>query len=532
VKQADIHKKNSKGAKSLKRPNTLNSILVSAVKNSPNAPYLYFEGKCWTYRNVDDAVNRTAKALLELGVMPGDRIAIWMSNRPEWVIAQYATTRLGAVLVPLNTRLRRDDLAYALNDSGARAIFTQASTDSFSYTKLLNEILDADQCPELKHILVAREQGADLAPLMTGWTQLQDIGTNSSLQPSPAVNPDDMAYIVYTSGTTSAPKGVMLSHTNLNNSYNYAGNYLEDDIIFVAYPMFAVTGCHNSVLGSAIAGASLVLQERFDSAEALTLIEKYKCTVYNGMTDTIKAISQVPEFKSAHTKSLRHANVFPRRPEHRPLFKLLNFVTAGTGYGMTETSGPVTNALDTVEDFALGEGKPWAGNLIRLVDPENNDVKQGDVGAILVSSSQLMLGYFNKPEATQKAINSEGWLCTGDMGYFSPDGVLVWSGRNDDVYKTSGFNVSGLEVESFLSAYPNLANVAVIGVPDDKKGMVGAAFIIPKLEGEITLKDIQSFCSGKIASHKIPGHVISLTSFPLTPNGKVRKLQLREEHFS
>lgn len=531
MRHADLHGKDSAGAITLERPSTIDSILVRRAARCPDAPFLHFEGACWTFQEVDTAVNRTAIALLELGVKPGERIALWMSNCPEWVIAQFAATRLGAILVPLNTRLRRDDLAYALSDCGARAVFTQANSAGFSYVELLQDILDANLCPELRHIVIAKEDGVDLTPPMMGWRALQEIGANSAMQPCPADQPSDLAYIAYTSGTTSAPKGAMLSHTNLNNAYNIAEVYFEGDTVFVTFPLFAVTGCHNTVLAAVIAGVSLVLQERFDPIEALTLIEKHKCTVFNGMIHSLKEVGAALDVNSKQIKTLRHANVFPRGLENQPLFAKFKFATAGTGYGMTETSGPVTHAIDPIDNFSPGAGMPWAGNVVRVVGADGNDVEPGEVGVILVRSSQVMLGYYNKPEATEKAISTDGWLNTGDMGFLTEEGVLSWIGRNDDVYKTSGFNVSGMEVEAFLAGHPKLADVAVVGVPDDKKGAAGAAFVIPKPGEEITMGDIEVFCRGRIASHKIPSHVISVSSFPCTTNGKVRKLQLRAEHF-
>ena len=241
----------------ISRPAPLDRLLVRAAQRWPDQPFIWFDETVWTFREVDAAAQRVAQALISMGVRPGDRVGIWMSNRPEWVVAQFAVIRLGAVLVPLNTRLRTDDLAYALSDCGARAVFTQAG-GGFSYLDVLAEIGEAGLCPELRHVIVANEEsGAEYEESWIGWSALDGLAAACEREPAPASNPDEAAFILYTSGTTSAPKGAMLSHTNLNNAFNIAQNMREGDAVFVAYPLFAVTGCHNSVLAATIAGAGL-----------------------------------------------------------------------------------------------------------------------------------------------------------------------------------------------------------------------------------------------------------------------------------
>jgi acyl-CoA synthetase (AMP-forming)/AMP-acid ligase II len=506
---------------------TVDQMFSRAVDRWPQRPFVIADGKRISYGEMEALVNQAAHGLQALGVRPGDRIAVWMSNIWEWVVIQFATTRIGAVLTPLNTRLRVEDLRHTLRDSGATVLVTQGAAHEFSYVDVVRTILkNPETVPALRHVIVARPEPGIKAPFLA-W---QDFitGGRSEMRPfRPATNPKDLAYILYTSGTTSLPKGVMLSHASLNNALNLAHDLRDGDITFLIYPMFAITGCHNAMLPLILVGGCVVLQERFDAAEAIDLIEQYRCTVLGCIVYVLEDLAKARGFAPQRVATLRLANIFPRRPQHLEILRKFGFQSAITGYGMTETCGPVTYMSNMDPATMNCEGKPWGGNEVRVIGPDGKDAPPNVEGEILVRGRQVMLGYFGLPDATAKAIDKEGWLHTGDVGRFDEQGFFTWLGRYTDMYKCSGFNVASQEVEAFLVRHPAVAEVAVLGVPDKAKGEVGAAFLVTKPGMTLSLDEVRRFCAGQIASYKIPGHVFVRPELPKTASGKVRKVELK-----
>ena len=511
---------------------TVDQMLSHALQRWPSELFIAADGVELRYAEFGIEVDRLARGLTALNLQPGDRVALWMSNLWEWVVAQFAVTRCGAVLTPLNTRLRSDDLAHALRDSGARVLITQDHGGSFSYLETVQGLLANKRLPALEHVVVARAKGGLERPFMA-WDDVIAQGQQCRSRPQPSTDPQQLAYILYTSGTTSLPKGVMLSHANLNNAFRLSQHIGLGDKTLLTFPLFAITGCHNAVLGSLLVGAGLVLQERFEPVDAIALIERYRCVSVGAIVTVLPALLQAPNFSHERVASLRHLGVFPRRPQHVPLFEAFgNVQSVSVGYGMTETAGPLTFNNDMDDAGLRDEGRPWPGNRLRIVDSQGNDVPDGTDGEILASSPQVMLGYFNQPEATAKALDADGWLHTGDIGRRDASGRITWVGRASDVYKSSGFNVAAAEVEAYLSSHPGIAEVAVIGVPDPEKGEVGAAFVIAQPGQALDAVHVREFCSGHIASYKIPAHVVVLETFPKTTSGKVRKIELRKTYFS
>jgi fatty-acyl-CoA synthase len=515
----------------INRPTTIDPILASATERWSERPFIHFESRSYSYREVMADAERMARALIALGIQPGDRVALWMSNRIEWIIAQFAVTRLGAVLVPLNTRLRSVDISHMLRDSGSVVLITQHRADGFNYIDVVRDVLEAGDCPDLRRVIVAAPED-DLEPFFLSWAALADMADHADTDPVPEADIHAMAYILYTSGTTGLPKGVMLSHRNLNNCFNLAGQMSDGDVFFLAYPLFAITGCHNTILATALVGGTVVLQERFDPDEAVTLIERHQCTWIGGHITAIEQLVSCSTFAPERIASLHSGRIFPRRPQHLPLLRKLGLKSAMSGFGLTESSGPLVNNSGLDEATVSTEGRPWPGNEIQIRDPDGAVLPTGEDGIIFAKSPQIMLGYFNNPDATARTLVDGGWLRTGDMGRLDADGNLTFISRYDDVYKCMGFNVAGDEVEAFLVDHPGIAEVAVIGVADDRKGAVGAAFLITEPNTVVSLEDVVEFCKGRIASYKTPGHVICVPAFPRTAMGKVRKRELRHMHFA
>jgi acyl-CoA synthetase (AMP-forming)/AMP-acid ligase II len=506
---------------------TIDQMFSRAVRRWPKRNCVIADGRTITYGEMGRLVDEAAHGLQALGVMPGDRVAVWMSNIWEWIVVQFAVTRIGAVLTPLNTRLRVEDLRHTLRDSGATVLVTQAEAHEFSYVEVVEKILqDRASVPALRHVVVARGKAGLAAPFLA-WDNFITGGRSDTRAFAPATDARTLAYILYTSGTTSLPKGVMLSHANLNNSLNLAHDLRDGDVTMLIYPMFAITGCHNAMLPLVLVGGCLVLQERFDAAEAVALIEQHRCTVLGCIVYVLDDLAKAPGFTPQRVSTLRLANIFPRRPQHFDILRKFGFQAAITGYGMTETAGPTTYMSNMDPDTMNTEGRPWGGNELRVVGPDGTDAPVGTEGEILVRGRQVMMGYFGLPEATAKAIDKDGWLHTGDVGRFDARGLFTWLGRYTDMYKCSGFNVASQEVEAYLTRHPAVAEVAVLGVPDKAKGEVGAAFFVTKPGTALSLEEVRRFCAGQIASYKIPGHVFVRLELPKTASGKVRKVELK-----
>lgn len=506
-------------------PLTVTRMWRNAVERWPDRPFLVDGEDVYTYAQVAAQAEQVASGLDALGVRPGDRIAIWMSNMPEWVVAQCATSLLGAVLVPANTRLREDDLAYLLDDCAATVLITQEHSDELDYAGLVEKITAGDALPALRNVVVVGATEDRPAPFLR-WEQLFATSRTWDRPAEPAL--DDLAYILYTSGTTASPKGVMLSHRNLNNSQNIAEQMTDGEVVLTEFPLFAITGCHNVILAGLHVGATVVIQRRFDPEDAIALIERHRATSFAGLTQLLQALVDAPGFSPERVRTLQRANVFPRRPEHLGLFRSVAVDRAGTGYGLTETAGPVTkNTILAEGDVMTHEGWPHPGNEIEIRGFDGRPATPGEEGEIVVRSPQVMLGYFGNEEATRAVLEPDGALRTGDVGRINPDGSLTWIGRAKDVFKCSGFNVASMEVEAFLRTHPDIVDAAVIGVPDRYKGEVGAAFIEVRPGAALEPAGVVAYCQGRIASYKIPGHVRLVEAFPKTASGKIRKVELR-----
>lgn len=505
---------------------TVDRMFVRAGDRWPDRNFVVSDGRSLTYADMAVQVDQAARGLMTLGVQPGDRVALWMSNIWEWIVVQFAVTRVGAVLTPINTRLRIDDLGHILGDSGATVLLTQGRSAEFSYVDIAAEILTDPARTALKHIVVARPTDNMRAPFLA-WDDFMAADERSIAAAQPCRDATELAYILYTSGTTSLPKGVMLSHACLNNAINFARCFGEGDTTLLIYPLFAITGCHNTVLKTLLIGGTVVLQERYDPGEALALIETHRCTVIGCLISVLEDIASLPEFAPERVRPLRIANVFPRRPEHLALLNRFGLETATTGYGMTETCGPVCFVADLDPTSMLTEGLPWPGDEVRLITEDSRDAEPDEDGAIIVRSPHNMIGYFRNPDATAKTIDSQGWLHTGDVGRRDRHGRITWVGRWNDIIKSSGFNFAAQEVEAYLGKLATIEEVSVVGVPDRGRGEVGAAFVVAAAGASLSLDAIRQHCHGRIASYKIPGHLFLREALPKTASGKVRKVELK-----
>ncbi|MEM7255613.1 MAG: AMP-binding protein [Pseudomonadota bacterium] len=526
------------------RKRTLGDVLDEAARRWPNRDAFVFEDRVWTYAEWLEETNRVAKALIASGVRDGDRVALWLTNRPEWLFLMFAIPKVGAGIVPLNTRYRTDDVAYTLSQSRSQTLISLDTSGPIDYRAMLAESmpdLDAShgrlqlaKFPELERMIFI---GANALPNTMMWGTFLERGAQVSDQQlserAATVDPDGLMLIAYTSGTTGHPKGVMHSHVPIRNTQERAQvfGFTFDDVHLNYLPLFHLYAFSEISLMAAITGGKQVLMDVFDADRALDAAEAHRASVLHGFEahwlDLIAAQEARPRSLSVRLGTL------PSGVETTvPVAERAHEVIAPTvsGFGMSEAWAFVTcsNPGHAKEQRIYASGFPMNDYEIRIADPETGqELPAGTSGEILVRGYAVMKGYWDKPEATAEAIDSEGWLHSGDMGMLRPDGHLVFQGRYKDMLKVGGENVSPAEVESYLREMPEVIDAAVVSLPDKRLTEVPVAFILADRTTSVDGEALIARCKGRIASFKIPRHVITLSEFPMTPSGKIRKVELR-----
>ncbi|MEE8435525.1 MAG: AMP-binding protein [bacterium] len=505
----------------------------------------------FSFNQISAYVDEAAKGLMSLGIAPEERVALYMGNRPGWIVLMFALAKVGAVIVPVNTWLRDEEIGYILNQSGACALIAntlglvnQLSTIEEFQPALRDQDprgLALDSLPHLRHVIA---YGASDNPGVLDWFTERDAGkriSDADLQErARAVDPGDPLFIMYTSGTTGFPKGVVHNHNILRNVEERAGRMeiTQNDVILMFLPLFHIFGFSEGPVSSLITGAKLVLTETFNPVECLWRIQEDKVTVTYGFDTHFKdLLSSLHSMKSPYDmSSLRTALVVAGMASSTEVARQANeiFCPTVTGYGMTEVYvGAALSFPDaTLEQRTETSGYPMPGYEIRVVEPETGeDMPTGEPGEILVRGYGVMEGYYENPEQTAKTIDPQGWLHSGDMGLLREDGYLRFIGRYKDMLKVGGENVDPMEVENFLDTHPGIYKTAVVGYPDARLSEVAVAFFVPEPgAGPESLpkpEEVIEYCKGKIASFKIPRHVMMVEDFPMTSSGKVRKVELR-----
>ena len=479
-----------------------------------------------TWRELDREVTRTARGLAGLGLRQGDRAGIWASNCVEWVVIQHAASRAGVVLVNVNPAYRSHELRYVLKKSHIRALFLREKDARANYREILAESRDGDSLP-LEHVVWLGDQS---------WDQMIARGIDL---PDNAGSPDDVANIQYTSGTTGQPKGVMLTHRGLINNGMAIGlmlNAEETDRICAPVPLYH---CFGSVIGSMVSvvyGATLILPSaQFDPLATLEAVHREKATALYGVPTMYVAEMGHAEFERFDLSSLRKG-VMSGAPCPIELMKRvaarMHMERLVIPYGQTESSPVIT--MSSVEDSfdvrVSTVGRALANTEVQIIDPATRQrVPVGQQGELCTRGYLVMMGYDNDPEATAEAIDSEGWLHTGDLAVLRPDGYFSFKGRAKDTIIRGGENIYPREVEDFLHTHPKVVDVYVVGIPDAKLGETVVAWIQLKGGVEATAEEIRGFCKGKIAYFKVPQYVRFVDSFPQTVTKKVQKFLMREQ---
>ncbi|WP_223560055.1 AMP-binding protein [Chryseobacterium lathyri] len=482
-----------------------------------------------TYQEFYNQTTAVAKALIFLGAKAGDRIGIWASNRYEWVLLQYATARVGTILVNINPAYRTHELTYVINQSGIRFMFSSLSFKTSNYKEMVEYAKEV--CPSLEHEIFFDDNWEDF--LNNG----QDISDDTLHSFEEHVQFDDPVNIQYTSGTTGFPKGVTLSHHNILNNGYFIGirlKYSEKDRVCIPVPFYH---CFGMVIGNICCtthGACMVIpNDSFDPEITLKTVSEEKCTSLYGVPTMFIAELAVKDFPSYDFSNLRTGvmagSVCP--PEiMKKVESLMNIKEMSICYGMTETSPVSTQTLigTPLEKQVSTVGTVQDHLEIKIIDENGKTVQRGEHGELCTRGYSVMLKYWNDPENTKKVLDDARWMHTGDMAVMDDDGYITISGRIKDLIIRGGENISPKEVEDFLYTYPNILDVQIIGVPSEKFGEEVMAWVKVRKGFEVSETELLEYCQGRIAHYKVPKYWKFVDEFPMTISGKIRKVEMRE----
>ena len=485
-----------------------------------------------SYSDLADRIDRLASALTERGISKGDRVAYIGDNHPAFLETLFATGTLGAIFVPLNTRLAPPEVNYALRDSGSRVLVHSDRLADLATTAVVGT--------EITHRIVVLESptSAPVAPTASDGAVTVErieevIRSGSPEHREIAVTLDDPAVILYTSGTTGFPKGALLTNGNITwNCVNVLVDYdiSSDDVALMISPMFHAASLAMGVLPALLKGATVVLEQRFDAGRALELIQRHRVTSISGVPTTYQLICEHPAWASTDISSLRMltcgGSAVPMRVINAYEERGLAF---SGGYGMTETSPGATSVQPSMSRAKAGSaGLPHFFTDVRITDSRGNVIPVGGgVGEIQIQGPNVISQYWNRPEPTAESFADETWFRSGDMGYFDNDGYLYISDRLKDMIISGGENIYPAEIEQLILQLEAVGSVAVVGVPDEKWGEVPVAVIELRDGHQLADGAIQEHLSGQVARYKIPKKVILVNGLPRTASGKIRKSQLR-----
>lgn len=510
---------------------TIGANLKSTVEKYPRQEALVCVHQNYraTYQEFYNQTTAVAKALLFLGAKAGDRIGIWSSNRYEWVLLQYATARIGIILVNINPAYRTHELTYVLNQSEVRFIFSSLSFKTSNYKEMVEYAKEV--CPPLEHEIFFDENWEEF---VNNGQEISDEVLHSFEE---HVQFDDPVNIQYTSGTTGFPKGVTLSHHNILNNGYFIGirlKYTEKDRVCIPVPFYH---CFGMVIGNICCtahGACMVIpNDSFDPEITLKAVSDEKCTSLYGVPTMFIAELAVKDFDTYDFSSLRTGvmagSVCP--PEiMKKVENLMNIKEMSICYGMTETSPVSTQTLigTPLEKQVSTVGTVQDHLEIKIIDESGRTLQRGEHGELCTRGYSVMLKYWNDPENTKKVLDDARWMHTGDMAVMDKDGYITISGRIKDLIIRGGENISPKEIEDFLYTYTNILDVQIIGIPNEKFGEEVMAWVKVRKGFTITAEELQEYCKGRIAHYKVPKYWKFVDEFPMTISGKIRKVEMRE----
>ena len=490
------------------------------------------QGRRYTYAELGAAVDELARALMAWGLAKGDRIGIWSPNCAEWTLVQYATAKIGAILVNINPAYRTSELQYALTQSGCRLLIAASAFKASDYRAMVSEV--SDRLPELERVVFL--DGPDWDDLIAGAAA---VGADQLVIRAAQCAPGDPINIQYTSGTTGFPKGATLTHRNILNNGYFVGEgcrYTEADRVCIPVPFYHCFSMVMGNLGATTHGCAMVIPARaFDPEATLAACADERCTSLYGVPTMFIAQLDHPRFAEFDLRSLR-TGIMAGSPcpveVMKRVMELMHMSEVGICYGMTETSPVSTQTAfdDPVAKRVGSVGRVHPHVEVKVVDPDHGrTVERGADGELCTRGYSVMAGYWNDDERTAEAIDPEGWMHTGDLATMDDEGYVNVVGRIKDLVIRGGENVYPREVEEFLYGHPDVSDVQVIGVPDPRYGEELMAWVIPRSGATLDADAVRGFCQGRIAHYKIPRYVKLVDGFPMTVTGKVQKFKMREQ---
>ncbi|MGG4446094.1 AMP-binding protein [Brevibacillus porteri] len=507
-------------------------------------------GLRYTFGEFQAICNQAARGFMSLGIQKGDNIAIWATNVPEWVISQFATAKMGGVLVTVNTSYRVHELEYLLRQSESTTLLLMDSYRDANYLAMIQEIcpelqtcdpgaLQSKRLPHLKNVIYL---GNERQPGMFLWSDLLEravlVTEEERIARQARLSPDDVINMQYTSGTTGFPKGVMLSHVNIvNNAVKVAEcqRLGSEDKVCIPVPFFHCFGCVMGTLACVATGATMVPVIAFDPGVVLAVVEAERCTALYGVPTMFIAELNHPTFAERDLSSLRTGIMAGSLCPIEVMKKVVDQMgirDITIAYGQTEASPVITQTVpeDSLERKVSTVGRLHAEVEAKIIDPATGDIlPPGVQGELCTRGYLVMKGYYNMPEETVKAIDQEGWLHTGDLATVDEEGYYRITGRLKDMIIRGGENIYPREVEEFLYTHPKVLDVQIVGVPDAKYGEQVLACIRVKPHETLTEDEVRDYCEGKIAHYKIPRYIQFVDEYPMTASGKIQKFKLREQ---
>ncbi|SMO34977.1 fatty-acyl-CoA synthase [Saccharicrinis carchari] len=511
---------------------TIGHKLKETVKQFPQREALSvpYQNYSVNYKQFWQQIEEVAKGILSYGIKKGDRVGIWSANRYEWVLVQFATARIGAIMVNINPAYRAAELKYALKQSEVKLLIMSKGFRKTDYMAILNEVRAA--CIRLRDILVIDKH----------WQTMLEAGKKISTQELEEIEHDlqfdDPINIQYTSGTTGFPKGATLTHHNILNNGYFIGRrlgYNENDKVCIPVPLYHCFGMVLANMACITHGACMVLTgEAFDAEVVMQTVQDQKCTSLYGVPLMFIAQLNHPRFPEFDFSSLRTgimAGASCPESTMKDVREKMNMKQVGICYGMTETSPVSTQTFVDDDDYrrctTVGRVHPHIE--IKIIDPDTGKiVPRGSKGELCTRGYSVMLKYWNNPEATASVIDEGGWMHTGDLAQMDEHGYVKIVGRIKDLIIRGGENISPFEIEEFLLNHPAVKDIQVIGVPDFKYGEEVMAWVILKNGMQVKQEELKKYCQGQIATFKIPKHWKFVAEFPTTVTGKVRKVEMRE----
>lgn len=502
-----------------------------------------------TYKEFNDIVDQAARGFLALGINKGDHVAIWSDNKFEWLVSQFASAKIGAVLVTVNTNYQAAELEYLLKQSDSMTLIMAEEYKSTSYLDILHHVTDdvkkslkgetkSALLPYLKNVIVISEKTYEYA---YNWQELMDLGNEISMEQLRDIqlnlHHDEVINMQYTSGTTGFPKGVMLSHFNIVNNANQIGNrmnFSHKDRVCIPVPFFHTFGCVLGVLTAVAKGATMIIIEQFNAEIVLEAVANERCTALHGVPTMFIAELNHPrfhEFEFTHLRTgIMAGSTCPIEVMRDVMTKMgANEITIC--YGLTESSPVITQTKidDPIELRVSTVGQVHPNVEAKIIDPDTDEeLGPNEPGELVTRGYHVMKGYYKNDTATKEVIDEDNWLHTGDIAIVDENGYFTITGRSKDVIIRGGENIYPREVEEFLYRHPAILDVQVVAVSDATYGEEVAASIILKENATATAEDIRKFCEGEISRHKIPKYIIFTDEYPMTASGKIQKYKLRE----